>query len=253
MLTNPGAAVAEDVTGAEFRARVDRAISGEESALRSVTAVDGVPVDGAALLDGQPTMRRSRLNTLQNLLESAPSSGLDGDALQKQAEEIVTNPPYSAELAADGSLFGRILDFLGRLFGNDAAQGLALLIVALIALAIAVPVLNRIATRSRGSESPEAREPQRRADYQAEAVAAEAQGDFATAVRMLFLDGVDYLESARAVPDAGTTSTATVRRISGDADFLDRFDEIAYGGARAGSADVGQARSGWQRLKRRIT
>jgi hypothetical protein len=247
----PGAAGAEDVGTAEFAERVDRAIAGDESALRAVTAIEGTPVDGEALVAGDPS-RQNRLDTLHQLLQYAPADR-DADALRGQAEAIVTNPPYSAELAADSGVLARIIDFLGRLLGNGAAQGLALLVVALIALAVAIPLLNRIATRRQSNTPRPVADTQQRPSYAAAAEEAAAHGDFATAVRMLFLDGVEHLEARRAVPDAGTASTATVRQISGNEAFLDRFDEIAYGGSPAGNADVGEARSGWQRLKRKFT
>jgi hypothetical protein len=248
----PGAAGAEDVSTAEFADRVDQAIAGDESALRAVTAIAGTPVDGEALVAGEPALRQNRLDTLHQLLQSAPAD-LDADALRRQAEAIVTNPPYSAELAADNGVFARIIAFLGRLFGNDAARGLALLVVALITLAVAIPLLNRIATRRQPNGPRPVAAIQQRPSYEAAAEEAAGRGDFAAAIRMLFLDGVEHLEAHRAVPDAGTTSTATVRQISGDEAFLDRFDEIAYGGSPAGFADVGEARSGWQRLKRKFT
>lgn len=249
----PEVAAAEDVDAEEFAARVERALGGDETDLRAVTAVDGGPVAGETLLADNPDEQRARLETLRDLISSEVGFELDAAEIREQAEEIVTNPPYSAEVANDGGLFARVFDFLSRLFGNEAAQGLALLIVALAALAVAIPVFNRIASRRQRREADPIATEASRVDYTTAAEKATERGDFAEAVRMLFLDGVEHLEASRAVPDAGTTSTAAVRRLSGNESFLDRFDEIAYGGSPAGEADVKEAHSGWQRLKRRFT
>ena len=70
-------------------------------------------------------------------------------------------------------------------------------------------------------------------------------------MRLLFLDGAQHLQTIGSVKNAATTSTATVRRMTDDEAFLNRFDEIAYGGAAADERDVAQARTSWQRLKQR--
>lgn len=243
-------ALADDVTRTEFADLVAQARNGDVAGLEGVTSVEGAPVDVAPLLAGTSAEREARLETLRRELATTTTPSLDSEQLRAEAEAIVSNPPFSAEATSDSGLLGRIVDFFARLLGNDAAQGVALLIVAVTALLIAIPLLNRRVTR-RQSAATAVPEPGPRTDYRTEAESAAAQGEFAAAVRMLFLDGAEHLEQSRAVPDAATTSTATVRRLAGDQRFLDRFDEIAYGGLPADNADVDQARAGWQRLKER--
>ncbi|MDJ0952361.1 MAG: hypothetical protein QNJ81_01655 [Acidimicrobiia bacterium] len=248
LLVVPTSAAAEDVTVAEAVDLVDQRRMAD---LAAVTSIDGRPVDMDVVLGDETDDSLERLDSLRLILlepESGPE--LDSASLRSEAEDITSNPPYAAGIAQGGGILGRVLDFLGQIFGNTAAQGIAIVVVIAIALAVAIPLLNRLAMR-RERPVAEAGAETHAEDYGAAALTAESRGEHGQAVRLLFLDGAQHLQGSGIVKDAATTSTATVRKMADDDAFLDRFDEIAYGGSTADEGDVAQARSGWQRLKQR--
>ena len=250
----PVTAEAEEVTTAELAQLIADAAEDQESRNRllEVTSLDGEPIDMGAILSADAEDDASRLDTLEGLLADRKTTSLDGAELRTEAADIVSKPPFTAAAASSSSILDRLWRFISSLFGNDGAQGLALIAIVVVALLVAIPVLNRLVVRRHDQPNEVTMKPVRR-DFYAEAQNAAATGDHEAAVRLLVLDGADYLESRRVVPNAATTSTATVRPIATETHFLDRFDEIAYGGDAAVSQDVGEAISSWQRLKRRFT
>jgi hypothetical protein len=256
LLLLPGstpAAQAGDVSGSEFSRLVTEAPDNPAAlaVLTGVTSVDGVPVDMATVLDGSPADQASRLKSLARLT-GAPDSGLDGDSVRAQAEDIISKPPFSAKAASSDDLLSRVFAFIGDILDNPAGRGIGLVVIALIALLAGYLALNRMVTRRWVPESAPGSIAVVPEDYRTQADTAEASGDFAAAVRLLFIDGTHRLERLHAVRDADVASTATVRPLAGDNRFLDRFDEIAYGGAAAQRDDVAAARRGWDALARRL-
>jgi hypothetical protein len=252
LLTPSVPAAADDVSGLELSQLVDAAQDSNQARadLDTITSVDGTAVDMGLVLDGLAD-DDTRLDTLNRLLRDSDPQRLDGPALRSEAAEILSNPPYAAEVAGNSSVFDRLWRVIAGLFGNGAIQGLSFVAIVAIALLVAIPVINRlVGRRQRLPEEAVASVAAR--DFAAEAVNAAGSGDFDEAVRLLFLDGAEYLERQRVVPSAATTSSSTVRPIVTDTRFLDRFDEIAYGGAEAANDDVHEARTSWQQLKRRV-
>lgn len=246
-----GTASAEDVSTAEFAELVDRAVAADTGGLVEVSSVDSIPVDiNDLILSGSLDEREIRLETLRRVLSDSSATDLDSSVLRSDAREIISNPPYSASASGGDSWLERVVEFLATILGNSAVPGIAILVVIVIALVIAIPVLNGVTGR-RQAEGKPTLEPSQRVDFGAAATEAEERGDHRAAVRLLFLDGAKHLEANKVVANAATTSTTTVRRISEETEFLDRFDEIAYGGSDAQSTDVSQARTAWQRLKDR--
>lgn len=254
LLAFPGRALGEDVTTAELSQLITDAAGDRDSRARlfEVTSLDGQPIDMGAVLGGGAADEASRLDALRDLLVDPEPTSLDGLELRAEAAEIVSKPPFTAAPVTAPGILDRLWTFMSGLFGNDGVQGLALVAIVVIALVVAIPVLNRLVGRRNQLPDEIAASTVRR-DFYAEAQDAAATGDHEAAVRLLFLDGADYLESRQLVPNAATTSTSTVRPMARETHFLDRFDEIAYGGDIAASQDVDEALSAWQRLKRRLT
>ncbi len=251
LFIGPGTADAGDVTAEEFVDLVDRAAAADLGDLTDVTSVNSVPVDiDDLILSGSLDERETRLESLRLELSEFDTPDLDAADLRNEADRILSNPPYTAGTAGNNGIMVRVLEFLGRILGNDAAQGIAIVVVIIVGLLIAIPILDRIARR-RQTNGEQAPEPIETINYESEAEAAASRGDHEAAVRLLFLDGADHLERNHVVANAATISTSTIRRLSDETGFLDRFDEIAYGGSDAASTDVSQARTAWQRLKNR--
>jgi hypothetical protein len=244
------AAHASDVSADEFNRLVTEAAdSGDTGELAEVTSIDGAPVDMTAVLDGSARDLAARLDSLSQLGDGRER--FDGRVLRDQAGEILSNPPFSAEVASNSSLLGRLVEFVGRLFSGTGARGVGLLAIAGITLAAGFLTLDRLVTRRRATVAAPTTSPTP-VDYRSRAEKAASTGAFAEAVRFLFVDGAHSLAAMKVVPDAATTTTATVRRLTDDDRFLERFNEIAYGGATAESDDVAQARLSWDHLKRRL-
>jgi hypothetical protein len=244
-------AAANDVSADEFAHLVAEAVSGGSLAdVTAVTSIDGQPVDMKALLDGTTREREARLETLNRLIGSAPP-GFDGDTLRNQARAITSKPPFAAEVASNNGIFSRIISFIADALSTTAARGFGLVIIIALAFIVGYIVLDRAVTR-RQVTSASTGPPIPSVDYRAAADTAAAGGNYAEALRMLFMDGAEHLQRLKAVPDAATTSTATVRPLADNPRFLDRFDAVAYGGAAAMSDDVADARRSWDALQERL-
>jgi hypothetical protein len=80
---------------------------------------------------------------------------------------------------------------------------------------------------------------------------AERAGDFERALRLRFCAGLLRLGERGVIRYRPSLTTGEVRRLLGSETFDDlaaRFEEVAYGGERAGVGDVDAARSGWARV-----
>jgi hypothetical protein len=254
VLTPIAAAGAQEVSTAEFANLVDSAHEdpGATSQLRKIESIDGFETDMDQIIDGSTQERQDRLSSLDRLLDDVVDAPQSADELRAEANDIISEPPFSAEKADGAGWLDQFFTFVARILTGEGVTGLALVLVAVVAIAVATPTLLRMA-RARGHQetSTEVAEAPEQPNYAKAAARAEAQGEFDDAVRLLFLDGVDHLERIEVVRSAATTSTATVRRLSTETEFLDRFDEIAYGGVPAQADDVNEARTAWGRLKAR--
>jgi hypothetical protein len=228
----------------------DATATGSVDQLVGITSIDGNPVDMTVVLDASPAQLQTRLETLK-LIIAAGRPDFDGATLRDQARDIVSKPPFSAGVVSNNGILSRIVRFIGDLFSSTSAQGLGLAVIVAVALVIGYLVLDRTVAHKQAVASAAHPTPPS-VDYRAEADAAAAGGDFAGAVRLLFQDGARHLEQLDVVLDAATTSTATVRPLTNERHFLDRFDAIAYGGAKAQGDDVAEARRSWDALTNRL-
>jgi len=250
-LSNTPSALATDVSTDDFtRLVTEAAESGQFESLADVTSINGEPIDISRILDGSPDDVKNRLTTLGRVGEE-PEGQLDADSLRAQADEIVSNPPYSAEAASGAGILARFARFVESALSNSATRGIGLIALVGLVFLAGYLILDRLVSRrlhTGQASAPTVAE----VDYRSQAEAAAASGDFSGAVRLLFIDGSHLLEILNVVRNAGVTSSATIRPLTEDPSFLDRFDEIAYGGAEAHDADVTQARSSWDALGKRL-
>lgn len=255
LLSSSQAAVAQEVSTPEFSTLVENAQEdpGATSQLREIRSIDGFETDMAQIIDGSTSNQQHQISSLDRLVDETTDAARSADELRTEARDIVSEPPFNAEQAVGTGLLEQVVNFLARVLSGDGMTGIALFIVAAVALAIAVPVLLRMArVREQSGSAPEvATAAASNPNYAEAAGQAEANGDFDRAIRLLFLDGVDYLEQVDVVRSAATTSTATVRRLSKETEFLDTFDAVAYGGLSAKAGDVAEAKTAWGRLKAR--
>lgn len=130
------------------------------------------------------------------------------------------------------------------------------LLVAVAVVSTAIVVAARLGgRRTVRAESMRARErPRPRVDPAAlerAADDAEAQGDFAGAVRLRFRAGVLRLASAGVIEAASSLTSGQIRRSVTAPEFAELaagFDRIVYGRRPATEADASAARERWQRV-----
>ena len=252
LLVSAAPLAADDLSSNEFADLVGRISEGDApfSDLEVVSSVDGLSIDLESIQSSGWTDASAQIETLRALLDD--TSNLDSPELRDQANEILSNAPYEVGIATGPSLLERAWNAIASVIGGDALGVLGYVILIGAVLFLVVPLLLR-RTRPNNAASESTTEPAERRDYEVEALAASQAGDYETAVRLLFLDGADHLEKADAVASAATTSTATVKRLTRNGRFLDRFDEIAYGGSVAAEEDVAESKSSWQRIKQRFS
>jgi hypothetical protein len=193
-------------------------------------------------------------------------AAIDPDAARRVAEEILADPRYHprtaprpfegffrrlGELIVDPVV--RFFGWIGDLLPNVGSPPWIALAVAVVVVAAVVALrLSKGRGRQRftaagrrldrDEEGLEPDELERRADE------AERRGDLDTALRLRFRAGLARLDDVGVVRlRPGLTNAAVSRALrSRDFDTLAvDFDEVAYGGRPATTADVTTARSTW--------
>lgn len=142
---------------------------------------------------------------------------------------------------------------LGRILPGGVAT--AWVVLALAVAGIGTLVVRRYSRRAlipssdaltgAGASAERAAELERQADE------AERQGRLADAVRLRFRAGLVRLSEQGAIPAPRSTPTRELSRMLRSPAFdalARRFEEIAYGAARAARSDVEEARRGWSAL-----
>jgi len=193
------------------------------------------------------------------------AGAVDPDAARRVAEDILADPRYHPRRAPRpfAGFFRRlgelIVDPIVRFFRSigdalpDVGSGAWLALAVAVIVAAVVITLRLSAGRGRSrfaregggtpdEDSLDFEELERWADE------AERTGDLDTALRLRFRAGLVRLDDVGVVRlRPGLTNTAVSRALrSGDFDGLaNDFDEVAYGGRPATSADVTTARSTW--------
>lgn len=157
--------------------------------------------------------------------------------------------PLEGVLRWIGERVTDVVDPLADALSTPLGLALGLLAVAAGTTALVVLLVRR---RNRVAEyAAETRRRARSLDpavLDGEAERAEADGDLDAAVRLRFRAGVLRLEQAGVVPARADATTARlVGRIAvpAFAPLARSFDEIAYGGRPATTADVAAARRAW--------
>lgn len=257
--TEPATAV-EAAALAETAATDDAALA----ELRSITEVDGVPVDLAAATADLGADRRSRLLALAAVLAGDEPVGdpgaRDPDAARTRAEEVLAADKYQ-ETRLPRPFKGPLEWLADRLRPvGDAIDDVAGSIpggrgLLLVGLGIALGALTWWATtrtgrakiaNARWSVVDPAADP---AELDRAADDAEAAGDHATAVRRRYEAGLLRLAREGRIDLRPDTTPASVAAALGD-QTVDRltatFEEVVYGGRGASVADADEARDGWR-------
>ena len=190
---------------------------------------------------------------------------VDPDGARRVAEEILADPRYHPQRAPRPfeGFFRRlgelIVDPIVRFFRaiGDALPSvgstawLALAVVVVVAAAVVALRLSAGRSRQRfkvggplgdDHEGLGSEELERRADE------AERGGDLDTALRLRFRAGLVRLDDAGVVRLRPGLTNSAVSRVLRSRNFdvlAGDFDEVAYGGRRATTADVATARSTW--------
>jgi hypothetical protein len=264
----PAAAVAVDRS--ELRSLLARAAEDPKAlaALRSVTAVDGVPVDVRGALAGardEPTLA-ARLETLASgLPASAPGAATPAASDREAARRILAERRFQevdrprplrrplAWLADRIRVAGDALEDLASALpgGRATLVALAALVLAVLVAVFVAPLLGRRGARTAEAEASRAAAGVDPRALEREAEAAEARGELERALRLRFRAGLARLALQRRVArEASLTSAELSRRLASPRfDELARtFDEVVYGGRPARPEEVEAARQGWPRV-----
>jgi hypothetical protein len=269
-------AQARDATPGEFAQLVRGASENDREALeelRSVTSVDGRPVDVGAALDGaEGAELRGRLRALEAEGSAAdPGTLADPAAARARASEILDQRrfkkgsvprPLHGLFTKIGNAAEDLFRPVEKLFDKLAARvpgGRSVLwtLIAVIVLAAAALVTNR-SVRHRAAAAERLRGERvggERGDdpdlLERAAADAEAAGQLDLALRLRFRAGLLRLDSAQAIEFRPSITTAEVsgalRSPAFDGLAL-TFEQVAYGGRPASPPDVDAARREWPAL-----
>jgi hypothetical protein len=266
VLASPGLALARDVDAPTLRRLATRAVTDPAALqrLRTVSSVDGRPVDLAAALRGaRGAALHRRLAALTATAPRRPTGDPRGAArdilAQRRFHQHALPRPLKRPLdwlaerlrPVDRALSDAFRAVAGLLPGGDATLWVGL---GAIVLALAAWVSSGLARRRAGAiEADRARaaavggrDPRA---LEREAEHAERAGDFERAVRLRFRAGLLRLDAADILAfDPALTSGELARRLRSPAfDALAlRFDEIAYGRRASSAVDARTAREAWR-------
>lgn len=250
----PGAAHASSV---DTRQLHDLAVQAQHDPralerLENVTSVNGRPVDMRALLSGTTEERASRIQTLAAGESAAPPAGARDRAGQLTGESRFHAVPIPRPFAG---LFHRVADGLTHAFDAIAAHfpfhaaGLWAAI-ALLVLILSILVTRRMTSR-RAPQLRYAGRPQDESraalikDLERRAREAERSGELEEAFRLLFRIALLRLDAAHAISYKESLPTHDIARRLRSKTFdalAGRFERVVYGGTRATSEDLQDAR-----------
>ncbi|MDQ3772160.1 MAG: DUF4129 domain-containing protein [Actinomycetota bacterium] len=264
---------ADEITEARLAQLADDALDdpGSLNELRDVTAVDGRPVDMRALLEGDGTEVRARLEVLAEDELRAPA--LSADEARDAADAILAERRFDEASDVPRPLEGviewlgdRLEDVFGPVVGVivdgwraivgivPGGEVTVVVLLAALVLALLVVVVQRSARR-RARVDFEHRAASgarlRPGDLEREADEAERVGDLKRALRLRFRAGLLRLEDRRIINTARfVTSAEVARRLDSPAfgDVARLFDEVVYGGRPVRPADLETTRQTFGRL-----
>jgi hypothetical protein len=265
------AATSEEVRQLAERAQFDPSALDR---LRSIDSVDGRPAAiGTALQEADGAELAARLRSLASAGGAQP---VDGNAARATARDILSEPrfreaqpprPFRGVLNRVGEWLDRNLtDPIGRAIrafirwvpGHETT---VLVILGTAALALVVFVTMRLARRRVRAAQLEPHIALARgrrddpSDLERRADKAEADGDFATAIRLRFVAGLLRLDRAGAIRYEPSLTTGQVRRKLRSQPF-DRvsvfFESVAYGGRTPSAEDAQETKTAWRDVLQKV-
>jgi len=268
----PPPAPALDASDSELRALVARAGRNPDALaqLRRIDRVDGRPVDlRGALAGATPKQVRARLETLNARSEQADSPPGTAGRSREQARAVLRQrrfAPASVPRPLHGALerLGRTVrpvrraaaELLDRLDGLlPGGQSVAWSFVGGLVLLMALLGTRRLVGRrtallacAQQSRAQKLKGADPR-DLERDAEAAQRDGRYEDAVRLLFRAGLLRLDARGIITFRPSMSSGEVSRALGSEDFdrlASRFDAVVYGGAAAVPEDAAFVRERWQ-------
>lgn len=236
--------------------------SGDVSGLRSITEVDGIAVDMAAILDTAGADLDRRLDTLADLLASPGTAGSDPAQAAETARRVLEQSKY--EVAGEGFLdrigallvawLDRFLDWLTSALGGPTNAALVVIGVVVLAGLAGFTFLARRRSATLDQELTLERliavggDP---SEYEDLAEIAAAEGLFDRALRYRFLAGLLRLDlTGRITFRPGLTTGEIADTIADDRfdHLMDVFNDVAYGGRHVDAATYGESAATWEEL-----
>jgi len=258
-------------TRAEVAALARQAVDDDDALaeLRTITEVDGRPVDLDAVTRSMGDDRAARLEALAATFDTAlrDDPGAQPAKARRSAERVLDDDKYdpqrlpkpfkgALEWMADrvrpiGRAFRPIADVVeaipggGYLLLGGLAAGTAWLIFWFAHRRSRAAVADEDARWRLVDPSQDPTELDRAAD------AAEAAGDHSRSVRLRYEAGLVRLDRAGRISLRPATTAAEVAAHVGDAtlaQLTSTFEQVVYGGRDATAADAAAARRGWADL-----
>jgi len=231
-----GLAPAEEAIDLIERGDIDR--------LRSITDVDGLPIDIEVILDTAGGDLDRRLETLADLLARPGSLDPDTAGAVETARQILMQSKY--EIGGEGFLdrlgalilawFDRFLDWLSSALGGPTNTALVVIGVVVLAGLAAFTFLARRRSAALEQEFSlerliaEGGDP---AEYERAAADAAARGAWDEALRFRFLAGLLRLDLSGRITFRPGLTTGEIAATLSDVRFdhiVDVFNDVAYGG-----------------------
>lgn len=241
------------------------------AALRRVTSVGGTPVDvRAALRAATPSEVRQRLHTLSRSLGSPTTNRGAADAPRDAARILaegrfhVSQPPRPLKGLFDrlGAILARpidraggfIQDLIKRLPGGSTT--LWSIFIGFVLVAALLLASRAIRKRTRSIDRPVTfagvplLDPE---ELDRLAARAESDGDYARAIRLLYVAGILRLDRAGVISLTDSLTPRQIARQVGEpiVGLTETFEQVAYGGRPASRRDVEGARAAWDDLTAR--
>ena len=227
--------------------------------LRSVTDIDGVPLDMDALLDATGGDLDRRLETLGDLLARPLTLDVDAGSAVETALRVLGQSKY--EVGGEGFLdrfgalilawFDRFLAWLSSALGGPTNTALVVIgVVVLVGLAAFTFLARRRSSTLEEEFSlerliAEGGDP---ADFERSAEGAAARGAWDEALRFRFLAGLLRLDLSGRITFRPGLTTGEIAASMSDERFdhlVDVFNDVAYGGRHADEASYRSSVQMW--------
>lgn len=264
------ASSSSDVPATRFRSLAARAVHdpGALRRLRSVSSVDGHPVDISRLLSGASGRE---LDTRLRTLSHSQGEATDAAGARDGATRVLSDPKFQA--STPPRPLGGLFDRIGRALADpvrwvegilhdlslSAPGGSAfvwLVGIALILLALFLLSARMIGRRSKSLDRDERLYGVFLADpdeLERRATEAERESRFEDALRLLYVAGILRLDQAGIISLTDSLTPRQIQRQVGQGPLVDLtqvFERVVYGRREATAQDVEDARATWAVLTR---